>query len=355
MAIKLGASSYSWQLSYYLGQMTLEDCIAHLSSIGGTGFELIPEQMLPGDNFMRLDPGFVETWFEWMEKYRMAPTCLDHFDDFNLYKNRTLTCQEQLDLSENYLLIAQKLGFGSIRVLSTTPFDVLEKMIPMAEHYGVKLGLEIHAPLSMKSDWARKWQEMIARTGTKFAGFIPDFGIFCKQPPLIFTNNLINQGARREIVDYIVDCYSKIQLERIRSSDGAKSVNSLMDISEDILALEEDARAKGATDLELSIFRIRNIYDNPQWIVDVLPLIVHVHAKFYNMVDNGSGGYTDPSVDTERVVRLLRDHGYDGYLSSEYEGPFYSLLFGGHDSLDALEEKEAVRRHHAMLRSVLEE
>lgn len=355
MAIKLGASSYSWQLSYYLGKMTLEDCIAHLASIGGTGFELIPEQMLPGDNFARLDPGFIATWHEWMAKYRMTPTCLDHFDDYNLYRNRTLTCQEQIDLSENYLKIARQLGFPCIRVLSTTPFEVLEQLIPMAEDYGVKLGLEIHAPLSMKSEWAEKWQEMIYRTGTKFAGFIPDFGIFCKQPPLVFTENLIHQGARREIVDYIVSCYVKIQEARINSIHEHKAVNSLLEISGDILSLEEDVRKMGATPLELSIFRIRNIYDNPQWIVDVLPLIVHVHAKFYNVVDNGSGGYTDPSVDTERVVRILRDSGYDGYLSSEYEGPFYTLLFGGHDPLEPLDEREAVRRHHVMLRSILDE
>lgn len=354
MAIKLGASSYSWQLSYYLGQMTLEDCIAHLASIGGTGFELIPEQMLPEDNFLRLEPRFVDTWHEWMAKYHMTPTCLDHFDDYNLYANRTLTCQEQVDLAENYLHIARKLGFPCIRVLSTTPFEVLERLIPMAEDFGVKLGLEIHAPLSMKSAWAERWQEMIYRTGTRYAGFIPDFGIFCRQPPRVFTENLIHQGARREIVEYIVSCYEKIHADRIRAGS-ARSVNSLLEISQDTLDLEEQVRRMGATPLELSIFRIRNIYDNPQWIVDVLPLIVHVHAKFYDIIDNGQGSYTDPSVDTETVVRLLRDNGYDGYLSSEYEGPFYTMLFGGHDPLPPLDEKEAVRRHHAMIRAILAE
>lgn len=46
-----------------------------------------------------------------MEKHNMNPTCLDHFDDMNLYKNRTLTIQDQADLSEYYLILAKQLGF----------------------------------------------------------------------------------------------------------------------------------------------------------------------------------------------------------------------------------------------------
>lgn len=75
MAIKLGAS-YRWQSDFYLGKMTLENCIAHLHSVGGTGFELIPGQMLPDDNFVRLSDRFIGQWFERMDKYKMTPPAL---------------------------------------------------------------------------------------------------------------------------------------------------------------------------------------------------------------------------------------------------------------------------------------
>ena len=222
MAIKLGASSYSWQVSFLTGEMSLEDCIAELSKLGGTGFELIPEQMLPDDNFIRLEDSFKAQWFEWMEKYNMKPTCLDHFDDYNLYKNRTLTIQEQVDLSENYLVLAKELGFDCLRVLTNTPMEVLERLIPMAEDCGVKLGLEIHAPMSMKSQWADTWLNMIERKNTKYAGFIPDFGIFTKRPYTVLTDNMIRMGANPDILNHIVKRYEEIQEERLKEANVKK-------------------------------------------------------------------------------------------------------------------------------------
>lgn len=355
MSVKVGASSYSWQKDFYLGKITLEECIAHLSSVGGTGFELIPEQMLPGEIFLRPEDKFVGKWFEWMDKYNMTPTCLDHFADYNLYRNRTLTIQEQLDMLEHYLILAQKLGFYCLRVLTMSPLEMLERAIPMAEFYGIKLGLEIHSPMSMKSEWADRWHEIIEKTGTKYAGFIPDFGIFSKRPYTIMTRNLIRQGANPEIVEYIVKRYIEINDARIHATQIKKYGMEMMQISDEMRALEDEVKKMGATEKEISLIYGRYNYDDPKWMVEVLPLIVHVHAKFYDMVEDGNGGYTDPNVDTEGAVRVLRDAGYDGYLSSEYEAPFYTYMYGGMDPIDILDEREAVRRHQILLRKILSE
>lgn len=354
MTIKLGASSYSWQQAFYLGEMSLEDCIAHLSSVGGTGFELIPEQMLPGDNFVRLEDSFKDQWFGWMDKYKMTPTCLDHFDDINLYPNRNLTIQEQVELTEHYLILAKELGFSSLRVLTTTPFEVLERVIPMGEYYGVKLGLEIHAPMSMKSEWADKWRNIIERKNTKYAGFIPDFGIFSKRPFTVITKNLIKQGANPEIVDYIVKRYIEINDARIHAAQVKKYGMEMLQVSSEMKALEEEVRKMGGKELEIFLVNGRYNYDNPQWMVEVLPLIVHVHAKFYDMIEDGKGGYTDPNIDTEGAVRVLRDGGYDGYLSSEYEAPFIAAMAGGMEPAEFLDECESVRRHQILLKSIID-
>lgn len=42
----------------------------------------------------------------------------------------------------------------------------------------------------------------------------------------------------------------------------------------------------------------------------------HVHAKFTRIGDDGR----DPSIDHDAIVALLREAGYDGWISAEYEG-----------------------------------
>lgn len=353
MTIKTGASGYSWQHAYYIGAMTLEDIIADLAAAGGTGFELLPEQMLPGDNFNRIEDRFKDQWFDWMAKYHMQPSCLDHYDDYNLYKNRTLTIQEQVDLSEHYLKLAQQLGFGCVRILSNTPVAVLEKLIPLAEDYGIKIGLEIHAPLSMKSEWADQWRNIIERSGTKLAGFIPDFGIFSKRPYSVLTDNFIKNGARPAIINHMIRRYSEIAQARAHASQITKFGTEVFQFNPIMLEIEDEVKSMGASPLELLLLRGPYIYDNPEWLAEIAPLIFHVHGKFYTMVDDGSGSYTDSNIDTEGAVQVLKKLGYQGFISSEYEAPNFTAMFGGKDPLPYLDESEAVHRHQAMLKKLL--
>ena len=354
MQPKLGASSYSWQDEYYLGRMTLQDCIAHLHSIGGTGFELIPEQMLPENNFMKLTDSFVAQWQDWMQQYQMQPTCCDIFDDYNLYRNRTLTVDEQLEMMEHYLSVAQRLGFSCVRVLCRTPVEVLERALPLGEIYGVKLGLEIHAPLSMHSDWADRWREMVAKSGTKYAGFIPDFGIFSKRPYTVAIAKAIRLGAKPEILEMIVQEYGR----RARAFAESNVQRQLLDSgfldsgAEGMAEIVDEIRRMGGGELEIGIAMSRYSYDNPRWLLENLPLIIHTHAKFYDMQPDGQGGYTDPNIDTETVVRVLHEGGYEGYFSSEYEGHGYFRDPGCDEMPDCCEQ---LRRHHAMIRAAWNE
>jgi len=49
----------------------------------------------------------------------------------------------------------------------------------------------------------------------------------------------------------------------------------------------------------------------------VAPFAAHVHAKTYNFDKEGN----ETSIDYEKVIEILRETGYDGFLSIEYEGP----------------------------------
>ncbi|MBG0787287.1 MAG: TIM barrel protein [Anaerolineaceae bacterium] len=355
MTITLGVSSYSFQDEYQLGLMSLEDTMACVSAIGGTGYEAILEEMLPAGNFMHLSDQFVQQWFELLDKYHLEPTCADIFDDFNLFRNRTLTHREQLDQMIHYMDVAKKLGFKVLRVLCNTPIPVLEAALPIAEGYNMKLGLEIHAPLSMRSDWAENWKEVIAKTGSKFGGFVPDFGIFGLRPLTLSVNNAIKKGADPNICQFIIDEYQNNARKRSESGEVLKNAGPeemLKTGTVGAQALAEEVKKMGGGELELSLVNMRLSYDNPEWLVDVIDLIVHVHAKFYDMVSDGEGGYKDPNIDTETVVRVLRDNGYNGFLSSEYEGHHFFRDPGEDRYPDGPEQ---VRRHHIMMRKILTE
>ena len=174
--IKRGVSLYSYQEEYFLRKMKLEDCIKAVSDMGATGVEIIPEQMI--NEYPNLSDEFLEKWFGWMEKYNVIPTCADAFSEALLFKNRVLSDDELVDLMERDLKVASQLGCFVIRTLCTTPMRIIERSLPIAEKYGVKIGIEIHAPLDLDSSWFDPYQKLIDKCGSKWFGIIPDMGVF---------------------------------------------------------------------------------------------------------------------------------------------------------------------------------
>ena len=178
--IKRSISLYSYQDEYYDKKLDLEGCLRETAKTGATGVELLAEQMIRRFPLPIEDEAFREQWFGWLKKYNLKPTCYDAFLENHIYDNRTLTLKEQVKMMERDLRLASLLGFPVIRTLVSTPMNVIEESLEYAEKVGVKIGLEVHAPFSLNSGWADGYLEMIHRTGTKYFGFIPDMGIFCK-------------------------------------------------------------------------------------------------------------------------------------------------------------------------------
>lgn len=325
--IKRGISLYSYQEEYYIGKMTLEDCIAAAADIGATGIEVIAEQMLPG-NYPEASEQFVEQWFGWMQKYGTTPTCMDAFLDYTMFPNRLLTDKEQVDLIVRDLKLAAKLGFRCIRSLCITPMHIIEAALPWADKLNVVIGLEIHAPYSIDSKWAQDLVALIQRTGTRYAAFIPDFGIFATRPPTVNVERAIRFGATPAVCDYIVKAtQDKIPLDQMEAKATAMSANP-----QDIGLLRSAGMIR---------------YNQPEWLIPIMPYITHIHAKFYEMTSD----CVEPSIDYVNPVRILQEHGYSGYLSSEYEGQraYHDMAGFMTDSV------EQVRRQHVMFRNLLGE
>ena len=81
--------------------------------------------------------------------------------------------------------------------------------------------------------------------------------------------------------------------------------------------------------------------NKPEDIIPLLPYIYCCHAKFINMNDD----FEETTIPYREVLTILRDHKWNGYLLSEYEGA---------DKYDqGYEVGQTLRRHHIMMKNIL--
>ena len=348
--IKRSVSLYSYQDEYYLGKLDLEGCLRETAATGATGVELLAEQMIKKFPLPIETEEFRNQWFDWMKKYNLTPSCYDAFLENHIYDNRTLTLKEQVKMMERDLRLASLLGFPVIRTLVSTPMDVIEGSLEYAEKVGVKIGLEVHAPFSLNSGWADGYMEMINRTGTKFFGFIPDMGIFCKNIPDVVRDKAIRHGAKEECIKIVDDAYAnrvakgftkiKYDLNLGKANMEYRMANGMAEMMDAV-----KAAGGGAADLDYAGSSFTYSWSEPQDIIDNIDYIFHTHAKFYNVHED----LVETAVAIPEVVEAFKKAGYTGFLSSEYEG-------GEHLRMDLdVDSIEQVRRHQAALAKAIGE
>lgn len=326
MSIKRAVSLYSYQENFYLGKLDLEGCIREAAKTGATGIELIPEQNCC-DEYLDPSRAFVSQWHEWMAKYNTVPVACDIFYDYKLYPNRMLTDMEQVKMYEQNIRFAAKLGFPIVRAMIVTPLRIIEKIVPIAEEYNVKFGVELHSPYSLKGEYTQKLFALADKLNTKHLGLIPDTGVFVKQQSRVIINKFIRGGANPDIADFLCKCYEE-KMPQTEAYEKMRAMNP------------------NATDEALYKRIYFANYDNPEWLLDDTDKIFHIHGKCWHIEED----YTDASIDNEAVISVLKRSTYDGYIATEYEGQRYFHDMGCEENADEIEE---VRRHQEMLKRLL--
>ncbi len=325
--IKQGVSLYSYQEQFYLRKMNLEQCIAAAAKAGATGIELIPEQMC-WQEYLDPSDAFAARFAEWMQQYQVEPVAIDVFFDYVLFPNRVLTHKEQIKMYENNIQFAKKLGFPIVRAMMSTKLELLREMWEVAADYGVKFGIEVHAPMTITSPYFLKLMDMMEKTGTKSGGLIPDISIFSKRPPQVQLDQMIRNGASAAMADRIVEMY----VARVPLKEAANTLT-----------------LAGATARDLEMLRnaYASIASNPDDILLAKGKIIHVHGKVYDMNENCE----EEALDYETAIDRLKKIDYDGFISTEYEGQrsFHDLAAGDM----AADEIEQVRRHQVLLRRLI--
>ncbi len=314
--MKLGITAYSYTYDLRARAMTLEDVVADVADMGGEGVEILGEAHVPG--YPNPPQKWVEQWFAWMEKYHTKPSAYDTFVDTMFYKDRLLTVDEAVERLVTDFKLANRLGFKVLRqqwppykadnpadqiwapyCKSAMAMQVMQKALPFAEKYDVKMAVELHSPTQLKSEWIDDFLEVLNRTKTKHFGFCPDMSIFVERAPKSHLTELRREGARDNILDYINRAYEE-------NLGAEKTVAEVVKM--------------GGNEAEQKWGSMAGIYhfskNDPKDMARLAPYIYHVHAKFYEMMDD----LHEYSIPYETVIPVLAAGGYSGYLSSEYEG-----------------------------------
>lgn len=332
MSIKLCVSLYSFQEDYYIGKRDLESCIAAVGNkgIGADGIEVLLEQMpLPS---MREDNRVIsnqdlDLWQGWLQKHGVAAQSFGADVFTTMYSNRYLTERESIKITMADIRMAAQLGFKVYRtgVFRKEDVGILAACLPLAEDLGIQIATEIHTPRGIHTWWTQDWLEVVLRSGSPAAGFVPDLAIFAKGLSISAQNRLIRDGANPDILAKIDEAYrahSPLSIDEVKKMGGNTA----------------DCSAVG----KLNFF----IYDDPQWLKEVLPYSKHIHGKFYEMA-NVNGEDIEPAIDYENAIKVLAENNWDGYISSEYEGQRDYFEQGCDIYMDPMDQ---VSRHHKMIR-----
>ncbi|KAA9160736.1 TIM barrel protein [Amycolatopsis acidicola] len=323
-SVKRGVSLYSFQEEYFLRQLGLEQCIQKAVSIGALGIETIAEQMMPG--FPNLSDEFYAQWHKWVATYGFTPTAHDMFAELKLYKDRPRPVGEMVEELRLDIDHTAKLGASIIRILALTPPEVVDKAAGYAAERGIKLLTEIHAPHRFDSQWMEDVMAVAEKWGGEVVGLMPDLGIFVERLPRVVWERGIRDGADPGFVAKVIDVY---------------------DSGADPSSLPQEAAERGLSPATVSVAfaATRYINEDPRGMLDYMPYIHHIQAKFYEMVDDEH----EYSIPYDKIIATLVEGGYDGYLSSEYEGNRHI------QDAFAVDSVEQVRRHHAMMAALLGE
>ncbi len=287
---RYGVSLYSY-MGDYGTDLDLETALRSIADLGATGVEILGEGHVP--NYPHPSQEWVDEWFGLLEKYGLEPTNYGSWIDTRLHSSgvngRDMTVDEGVAALQRDLRLAKRLGFRFVRpkigVVSSDLIphpiwtEVVERALPLAEELDVIICPEIHSPTPVKHEVVDDYIALIRRTGTRHFGLLLDTGIFQDRPLPLRPGEL--PGARPAFLD--------------------------------------------------------GIGVDPADIFDIIDHVVFIQAKFHDIDD----ALEDQQIPWVPVLQALKQAGYTGYLSSEYEGeriPWRSI--------------EQVRRQHSLMRQI---
>ena len=285
-SFKYGVSLYSYTDDFGT-VMTLEDSFDAIADLGATGIEILGEGHVAG--YPEPTTAWIENWYALLDKYKLEPTNYGCWIDTRLHHARPMTAKQGADDLARDLRLAARLGFRYVRPkIGVVSFDLVpdpiweesvERCLDLAHELDVIICPEIHAPTPIRHPVVESYIEFIERTKTRNFGLLIDTGIFQDRPLPYFPGE--TPEMRRDFLNGI----------KVPPAD----------------------------------------------FLTIAQYVVFIQAKFHAIDDT----LADANIPWETIVPMLKQAGYQGYLSAEYEGdraPWRAV--------------EQVRRQHALIRKL---
>jgi len=325
-AFRLSTTLFALTNEWLSRQYTFEQLVDRVAELGlGPGLELIGFQSIRG--FPAVDSGFERTFRGLLDKHGFEPSCLGANIDLARRPDRLMTRDEVQQTLTAQVEAARVLGFPVVRAQKLDN-DLYEWAADLGEKAGVKLGIEIHAPLFVDHPLVLELREIFDRIDSPALGFIPDWSATMTALPVGQLRAFERNGLTRAQTELLRELWER-----------GGPPNELFD------EFAERARGEGAAPQAINQVRIvfsmfaRN--DPRRWL-EIMPRVIHVHAKFYELEADG----TDASVPHRDLFDVLQEGEYQGFVSSEWEAHAWA-------DLEDADGFELVRRHQELYRVLL--
>lgn len=320
----LGLTLYSASAEFRAGWYDFDGLLNRVAELGiGPGIEIVASQVLPA--YPNVTDDFVRSWQRAFDKHGFTASSFGANLDMGRRRDRDMTPDEEYEFTQTLFHGAKKLGFPLVRIQSAKP-ELLRRLLPLAEDLELKLAYEIHAPLGPNSPEIMKVRDVYAELDSPLLGFVADFSSTMHSMSPTLLRAVRRAGLDDEAVERLQAIWGTEAPMRVRQEEFIAYLRG-----RDF----DPARLGSFAHLA---FNMHGHVSPKEW-ADIMPQIMHVHAKFYDIDEQGN----EPAIDYPELVRVFVEGGYRGYWSSEWEGHAFAEL----GEVDPL---LLVRKQHDLIR-----
>lgn len=329
-----GVTLYSFTRAFHGREYDLEGLIRKTAAEGfGPGLEIIGFSSFRG--FPEVDDAYAGRFKDLVAEVGLTQTSLAVNADIGIHRDRLLNQDELIAYMTRQIEAAATLGFPIARVqISITP-DSMEQLAPIAEAHGVTLALEVHADQYASHPRILALRDRYEKVGSPFLGFTMDWGATVSAFAPSALEAYRRRGASVELLENLVGLWNQYyeQGPPADQTEHGQRMGAFIGL----------AHRHGRPDLGIDfgingtgLFGPARVDD---WL-EIFPWIRHVHGKFFGIDENGE----EPSVPVRDLVTLLVENGYNGAISSEYEGWHWN---NWQSPFDIIRAEQAVQRSAA--------